>query len=125
MTAPLALVIEDDSDVATIIAEALKASGFEPQIIQNGNVALTRLADLTPAVVVLDMHLPEVSGADILRQIRADARLEKTRVLVATADPRIADSIESLADLVLIKPITFSQVRDLAKRLKPSLPPGR
>ncbi len=124
MSNALALVIEDDYDIATIFVEALKASGFQPQIIQNGDQALARLADVVPEVVVLDMHLPQVSGVDILRQIRADARLNNTRVLVATADPRIAESVESIADLVLVKPITFSQMRDLAKRLQFS-GPGR
>ena len=69
-------------------------------------------------VVVLDMHLPHVAGPDILRYIRADARLEKTQVIIATADPSMADSLREEATLVLLKPISFSQLRDLAKRLR-------
>jgi CheY-like chemotaxis protein len=53
-----------------------------------------------------------------LRQIRADARLAGTRVIIATADPLMAQTLNDAADLVLIKPISFSQLRDLAKQLR-------
>ena len=119
MTNPFALVIEDDQKLATIFAKALQMAEFETEIIQDGSLALTRLADTTPAVVVLDLHLPHVSGKDILHQIRTDERLIKTQVLVATADPLMAESLRDEADLVLLKPISFSQLRDLSARLRP------
>jgi CheY-like chemotaxis protein len=112
-----ALIIEDDGDLALIFAQALQAAGFATGIVQDGHHALARLAVATPDIVVLDLHLPKVSGADILRQIRADERLAHTRVIVATADPRMAEMLEHQPDLVLLKPISFSQLRDLAARL--------
>ncbi len=120
MTKPLALVIEDDVDLANIFAEALQAADFDTEIIAAGDVALNRLKTVAPLVVVLDLHLPRVSGMEILPQIRSDARLAKTRVIVASADPVMADSLADIADLVLIKPISFGQLRDMAARLKPA-----
>jgi len=114
---PLALIIEDDFDLSTIFAAALKASGFETEIVRDGRVAVQRLATATPDVVVLDLHLPHVAGTDILDQIRADARLTETRVIVTTADARMAEMLHDQADLVLVKPISFGQLRDLAGRL--------
>jgi two-component system cell cycle response regulator DivK len=116
---PLALVIEDDQNISTIFAEALRAAEFEVEIIQDGRKALKRLADIVPALLVLDLHLPHVSGKQILEQIRADSRLAGVRVMVATADPLLADTLREEADLVLVKPISFSQMRDLATRLRP------
>jgi CheY-like chemotaxis protein len=72
--------------------------------------------------VVLDLHLPHLSGRDILDEIRHDERLTSTRVIVATADPRMAEILDEQADLVLIKPISFGQLRDLSARLKPASP---
>lgn len=115
----LALIIEDDPDLAFIFAEALKAAGFEIEIIQDGQLALSRLADTYPAVVVLDLQLPHASGEQILRQIRTDSRLVKTRVIIASANSLMAESLRADADLTLIKPISFSQLRDLAVRLRP------
>jgi two-component system response regulator AdeR len=114
MSELLGLIIEDDDDLSVIFSEALQAAGFKTEIIQTGDQALARLAVTTPDVVVLDLHLPRVAGMDILHQIRADARLAKTRVIVATAHPRMAESLRDEADLVLLKPISFSQLRDLA-----------
>jgi len=114
-----ALIIEDDRDLALIFAQALQAAGFATGIVRDGDDALARLAVVTPDIVVLDLHLPRISGADILREIRADERLAQTRVIVATADPRMADMLQDQPDLVLLKPISFSQLRDLAARLAP------
>ena len=118
MNNPLALIVEDNYDLSRIFAQALQSAGFEPQIVRTGDLALLRLASITPDVVVLDLHLPYVSGTEILRQIRADPRLAKTRVIVTTADERMAETLREEADLVLVKPISFSQLRDLSVRLK-------
>jgi DNA-binding response OmpR family regulator len=122
MSNPLAFVIEDDEDLAIIFAGALKAAGLDTRILRSGDMAMAQLAVSTPDVVVLDLHLPNVAGTDILRHIRNDPRLAQARVIVATADPRLADMLQSQADLVLIKPISFSQLRDLAARLTGTTP---
>ena len=115
---PFALVIEDDPDAAAIFSEALKAAEFEVEIIETGDKALERLNVTTPAMIVLDLHLPHVAGPEILRHVRADPRLAETQVIIATADPSMTEALHDQADLVLLKPISFSQLRDLAKRLR-------
>ncbi len=120
MTNPLALIIEDDNKLARIFSITLQTVDFETEIIKDGAAALARLADIVPAVVVLDLHLPYVSGQDILQHIRADERLAKTRVMVATADAAMAESLQGEADIVLLKPISTFQLRELASRLRPS-----
>ena len=119
MTNSLALIIEDDEFLAEIFSLTLQEAEFEIEIIRDGRAALTRLEALTPALVVLDLHLPYVSGMDILHQIRADQRLAETRVMLATADAIMAESLREDADLVLLKPISTNQLRELAKRLHP------
>lgn len=116
---PFSLIIEDDPDLSTIFSEALNAAGFETEIIQNGRVALERLQVVTPKIVILDMHLPEVAGTQILAFIRAEPRLALTNVVVTTADAIMGEQVRETADFVLIKPITFSQLRDMTARLKP------
>ncbi len=115
---PLALIIEDGEDLAMIFAGALQEAQFEIETISDGQMALDRLAEVTPAVVVLDLHLPNVPGKDILRQIRADERLSETRVILATADPLTARELQAEANLVLLKPVSFDQLSILASRLR-------
>ncbi|MBN1979176.1 MAG: response regulator [Anaerolineae bacterium] len=112
-----ALIVEDETDLAIIFSKALQEAGFETQIVRAGDTALMWLSSTTPQIVVLDLHLPRVSGKEVLEQIRADERLTETKVIIATADPRMAETLQDQADLVLLKPIGFSQLRDLASRL--------
>ena len=119
---PLAFIIEDDEDLSIIFSEALNAAGFQTQMIRDGRLALEQLMESKPKVVILDMHLPGLSGLEILKYIRTDERLALTNVVVTTADALMAEHVRDSADLVLIKPITFSQLRDLTARLHPNTP---
>jgi len=113
----LALIVEDDEDAGIIFSNALHDAGFDTEIIQTGDEALIRLDNVTPDLVVLDLELPRVPGVEILRRIRANVRLTKTHVIIATAFPDMAMGLEDEADLVLVKPVSFAQLRDLATRL--------
>ena len=117
----LALIIEDDEDLASIFAEALRGIGYEVELVADGRVAQERLKSGTaPFLILLDMHLPHVSGADLLTNIiKVDERLSKTTVIITTADARMGDTYGDQVDFVLIKPISFVQLRDLTTRLKP------
>jgi DNA-binding response OmpR family regulator len=114
-----AMIIEDDVDLSNIFAEAIKASGFSAEIVRDGALAQWKLKESAPSVVVLDMHLPHVDGAALLTQIRGDMSLRKTTVIITTADALMGDMYREQADFVLIKPITFTQLRDLTSRLHP------
>ncbi len=122
MSRPLALVIEDEYDVSIIFSKALEAVGFEAQIIRSGDTALVWLSSTTPDLVILDLNLPRVPGADILHYIRGDTRLARTKVIVATAYSRLVDSLQDEPDWILIKPVTFGQLRNLAARFLPDAP---
>jgi DNA-binding response OmpR family regulator len=123
MSNPVALVIEDDRDLATLFAIALRMAGVETETVHAGDTALARLAVLVPDLVVLDLHIPRTAGIDVLRQIRADARLSGTRVVVVTGDLLAAKDIQNQADQVLIKPFSFDDLQDLATGLTQIGPP--
>lgn len=118
MSNNFALVIEDNADLSEIFSRALQVAGFEVEPIQDGLIAQARLKETIPNVVVLDMHLPGVDGPTLLKQIHADERLRKTRIIIATADSAKAEHYRNMATIVLIKPITFSSLRDISARLK-------
>ena len=121
MNEALALIIEDDERLAMIYGEALRIAGFVPEIVRDGRDAQTRLQEVVPVLILLDLHLPHIPGDELLRQIRADARLENTLVVLVTADAIMAEELRADSDLVLLKPISFNQLRDLASRLHPPL----
>ena len=116
MNEKTALIVEDDEDLATIFAEAMHLAGYAAEVIATGDGALAWLSQKRPDIVVLDLHLPKVAGLTILREMKADARLAAVRVIIVTADARMAEVPRGEADVVLIKPIPFSLLRDLASR---------
>lgn len=117
----LALIIEDDEDLASIFAEALRGVGFEVELVADGRAAEERLKNgIPPFLILLDMHLPHVSGADLLTNIiKKDERFADTVVIITTADARMGEAYTEQVDFVMIKPISFVQLRDLTSRLKP------
>jgi two-component system cell cycle response regulator DivK len=117
----LALIIEDDEDLANIFAEALRGVGFEVEQIADGRMGQQRLKQgKPPYLILLDMHLPHISGADLLTNvIRKDERFAGTIVIITTADARMGEAYTEQADFVMIKPISFVQLRDLTSRLRP------
>jgi two-component system cell cycle response regulator DivK len=114
----LAFIIEDDVDLSTIFADALESVGYAVERIKDGLMAQQRLKEETPNLILLDMHLPHISGGDLLTEIRKDERFSNTNVILTTADARMAEAYEPLADFVMVKPISFVQLRDLTARLR-------
>ena len=117
MSQPRALIVDDHGDSATIFSEAMRMAGFAVEVAQSGDEALARLTETAPDVVILDLCLPRVSGIEILRRIRGEARLASAYVIVISADPILAGTSLEQADRVLIKPIGFRWLRDLALKL--------
>lgn len=122
MNEPVALIVEDDAKLADIFSAAVKAAGFTTVVAENGRTALTLLQSQTPALIVLDLHLPDVPGSEVLAFIQREAHLQRSIVMLATADAWLAESLRADVDFVLMKPISFTQLRDLTGRLRPSSP---
>jgi signal transduction histidine kinase/CheY-like chemotaxis protein len=114
---PLALVIEDDPNLSQIYCGAIEAANYEAKAFLNGEEAFYALKLLDPAIVVLDLHLPGIAGEQILNYIRSERRLDNTRVITVTADSVMATQLDQDSDLTLLKPVTYTQLRDLAMRL--------
>ena len=117
-TNPLALIIEDNDSLTDIFTQAMKIAGFEIQTVADGLQAIDRLASIEPAVVILDLYLPGVSGDKILTYIRNESRLNKVVIVLTTFDSLLADKFRDLCDYVLLKPVSFSQLRDLGIHLR-------
>jgi diguanylate cyclase (GGDEF)-like protein len=120
------LIVDDDRDTAAFFSVVLSLVGFECQVVNTGREAIARLAATQPDMVLLDMRLgQEITGEDILYQIRSNPRFAKTRVIITTAYPGMAQPITDLADLTLIKPIAIDQLQTLSERLASLRPKAR
>jgi DNA-binding response OmpR family regulator len=113
---PTAFVIEDDVYIGEIITAALRVAQYDPIYIQDGIEALDRLKTTAPDLVVLDLHIPKLAGSTVLRAIRSDIRMVDACVIVVTADAALAETVKKDADAVLVKPVGFNKIRELAEQ---------
>jgi two-component system, OmpR family, phosphate regulon response regulator PhoB len=113
-----AIIIEDEKDLALVFAQALADAGFRPEIFYDGGPALSRLVDIVPAIIVLDMNLPNITGSEVMSMLQQDARFEEVKIIITSGNHIKAQEYESLADIILVKPISYTQLRDLGIRLK-------
>ena len=109
------LIVEDDPQLNQIFTLTLRAD-FETTSIADGSQALAYLQTNTPDAILLDLNLPGASGEKILGYIRSEKRLACARIILATADAAKAETCAEYADLVLLKPISPIQLRDLVLR---------
>jgi len=109
------LVVDDNEGMRENLAEALAIEGYAVAVAADGEAALARLAEEPlPRVVLLDLMMPGMSGADLLTRIRQDPRLHGVRVVLTTGASG-ARSRAPGADAFLMKPFG---VRELLEALR-------
>jgi len=107
--APRVLVVEDEPDIAALIAYQLTREGFRVQTAGTGPEALDAVAREVPDLVVLDRMLPGLSGDEVLARLKSEPATAGVPVLVLTAKREQEDRIEGLelgADDYLTKPFS-------------------
>ena len=118
MTKRHALLIEDDSLLRESLSEVLEWElDIEAELITDGQSAIERLIGPVVDYIFLDLHLPYISGLEILDQIRSDPKWADTIVIVMTADIIGATTTKTKADIVLEKPIDIMEIRRLSSKL--------
>lgn len=107
MTVPI-LVVEDNEDNITLVDFLLKAHGYAPLLARDGSEGVRLAFEHRPDVVLLDIRMPGMDGFEVARAIRADARLDHTRVVAVTASAMVGDREQIVAagfDGYIDKPI--------------------
>lgn len=105
------LIAEDDAPLATFIAKAFKAEDHTTEIAANGEEALQLLQKTKYDLLILDLNLPVVSGAEVLTRVRG--RDPDIPILILTATDEVAERVACLdagADDYLTKPFSFSEL---------------
>src|SRR3954467_5441243 len=124
------LIVEDDPDIADLVARYLDKAGFVTERAANGRDALTALAARPPDLMVLDLMLPHVDGLEVCRQVRANPQSAAIPIIMLTARAEESERIVGLelgADDYLAKPFSpnelVARVRALLRRAqRPTLP---
>ncbi len=123
------LIVEDEQAIADSIAYALRTDGFSPQHLTLGAAALASVRADAPALLVLDVGLPDMNGFEVCRQLR---QFSNVPVIFLTARSDEIDRIVGLeigADDYVTKPFSprelVARIRVVLRRLAPGAPPQR
>ncbi len=107
------LLAEDEPNIVESLTFLLKRAGFKIKVASDGRQALDTALEKQPAVLVLDLMLPELDGYEVLRRLRADPKGEKLPVLMLTAKGQRIDretALECGADLFMTKPFSNAEI---------------
>ncbi len=112
------LICDDEPDLASLVALNLKDAGFEVEVAHTGEGALARARANRPDLVLLDVMLPDVSGAEVCRRLKSDPATAQVPVMLLTArgeEPDRVRGFEAGADDYVTKPFS---VRELVLRVR-------
>jgi len=125
---PRILVVEDEVDISTSLSYSLKAMGYEVQVAERGEAALEALATFHADLVLLDVMLPDISGFDVCRRIRANTNGVQPAVIMLTAKSQELSRVAGFevgADDYVTKPFSIRElVLRIDARLKARRPPA-
>jgi DNA-binding response OmpR family regulator len=124
------LLVEDQRDLAALVAKGLRGRGLAVDVAADGAAALAKAGTVDYDVVVLDRDLPEIHGDEVCRRLREGDRAWPGKILMLTASGSIDDRVDGLrlgADDYLPKPFAFrelvARLEALARRSGPYRPP--
>ena len=104
---PLILCADDDEDILSLVALRLRRAGYEVVQAHDGHTALELARSRRPAVAVLDVMMPRLTGHEVLEAIRADDDLRELKVVLLSARVQEVDierGMEAGANAYLAKP---------------------
>ena len=113
MLGPRVLVVEDNEKNMKLFRDVLQASGYSPLEASSGAAAIVTAAESVPAVVLMDIQLPDMDGIEALRRLREDERTAGIPVLALTAQAMQGDRDRFLAagfDGYLSKPVDIAEL---------------
>jgi two-component system response regulator MprA len=117
-------VIEDDQQIAQLIARGLIYEGYQVKLAHDGRAGLTAIRTQPPDLVILDWLLPELDGLEVCKRLRSTTTIP---ILMLTAKDQVPDRIAGLeagADDYLVKPFAFEEllarIRALCRRSSPT-----
>jgi DNA-binding response OmpR family regulator len=117
------LIVEDDADIAALIAHYLAKSGYSADTVSDGGRAVARARETVPDLVILDLMLPGLNGLEVCRELRAEPRTAAVPIIMLTARGEESERILGLdvgADDYVVKPFSpnelMARVRALLRR---------
>jgi DNA-binding response OmpR family regulator len=116
-TAPRILIVDDDPNLLILLADQLRADGYEVQTARDGEEALRRLRTGWPDLLIIDMMMPRMDGLTLAREIKNRADLPIIVLSAIDAGDSKADLLEEFAEDYVTKPYHYPELRARVNRV--------
>ena len=104
------MIVDDEPAIGKLLLYQLSGFGYQVSYIQDGLAALQRLTAERPDLVLLDVMMPQISGWELCRQIRAYSTVPVIMLTAKSADPDIVTGLQAGADDYVTKPFSMAQL---------------
>jgi DNA-binding response OmpR family regulator len=111
------LIVDDDPNLLVLLAEQLRADGFETATARDGEEALRRLRSGWPDLLIIDMMMPRMDGLTLAREIKGQADLPIIVLSAVDAGDSKADLLEEVAEDYVTKPYHYPELRARINRV--------
>lgn len=115
--APRILIVDDDPSLLVLLADQLRADGYEIATARDGDEALRRLRASWPDLLIIDMMMPRMDGLTLAREIKARADLPIIVLSAIDAGDSKADLLEEVAEDYVTKPYHYPELRARVSRV--------
>ncbi len=118
------LVVDDEANIVLSLEFLMQQAGFQVDTAEDGESALSRIAESPPDLVLLDISLPGISGFDVLERLRGDPAHARLPIIMLTAHGREVEREKGLAlgaDDYITKPFSTQALVDKVKTLLPEV----
>ena len=115
--APRILIVDDDPNLLVLLADQLRADGYETATARDGVEALRRLQTSWPDLLIIDMMMPRMDGLSLAREIKARADLPIIVLSAIDAGDSKADLLEEVAEDYVTKPYHYPELRARINRV--------
>ena len=106
------MIVDDDYSSTSLLQTLLEMDGFEVRIVSRGNDTLSEIETFPPDVFIIDYHLNDTSGIEVVKSLRATEKFKVTPVLMASGRDVGKEAMEAGANMFLVKPYDPSQLAD-------------
>ena len=109
----MVLVVDDDNNITELIRLGLKYEGFQVESSETGEDGLVAAQRLNPALVILDILLPDLDGLEVCSRLRSNPTTRDIPILMLTSKDDVQDRVTGLqqgADDYLVKPFNFDEL---------------
>ena len=114
---PRILIVDDDPNLLIVLAEQLRADGYDVVTARDGDEALRRLRQSWPDLLVIDMLMPRMDGLTLAREVKARADLPIIVLSAIDAGDNKADLLDEFAEDYVTKPYHYSELRARIQRV--------